>query len=73
MENKKLYLILIDNSGGEYHPMIYSIWDSRTKAENEIKRLNNSDLRIGWSVGDAGICEVEMNKEYNNEHELDFK
>ncbi len=73
MKTKKAYAILIDNSIGESSPMFYSIWEEKEDADKEIERLNNSDLRISWSVGDAQVYELEINKQYDNNHYLPYK
>jgi len=77
----KIYLVLIDNGGAHETDNIISVWDSLELAKKEAheisKEVNNHNNEytkgISWPIYRAGVKEIELNKSYEQAHDLTDK
>lgn len=68
--NMKIYLVLVDTNGAHEADCLYSVWNNKKDAEKEAERLNKSGMSLGCYGGKAGVQVVEINKPYNEWHDL---
>jgi|TARA_R110000796_G_scaffold249997_1_gene378405 hypothetical protein len=66
----EIYLVMVDTNGAHEADCLYSVWDNKSDAKKEVKRLNKSGMSLGCYGGRAEFKIIEINKPYDTFQDL---